>query len=316
MKMEMFKSLLDGNKYKFGAPWIMPDKTLVTVPILTSLPTKARKYAMIDEVQDKVKITDLGTIGKIEVYADTDKPVFIRMGSLFEGKGTQSRGMIKSRIILPRIHETIEVKCVYASSGISQGAQFKYSPVTASSGLYPALHMSCTGKVDQSAVWSSVKNSLTYACSGSNIKFDGTTDYIGAMKKVDEFRKEINAAIEKMPLKTVNQVGLAILNGNGVQGIEMFNSPDSWKAVAKCIVKKYTDNVIDEDKAGVFKVDKTQIKPTLMKFLKSVLNVDINTVEDCPDYKYEIFDEVNMIGEVFTLHKEEIYSIAAKKQVN
>lgn len=110
--------------FHFGKPKRVEDKALaVVLPILRDGEI-GRDYLTYSET-DGVIATDSGMINKVNLKNNTDKKVFVRSGTVFAGKGTQSRTITRSAILFPGKEIGLDARCVHASHGIRTGSGFE-----------------------------------------------------------------------------------------------------------------------------------------------------------------------------------------------
>jgi hypothetical protein len=64
-----------------------------------------------------------------------------------------------------------------------------------------------------------------------------------------------------------NQAGFALLTDNGVETIETFDSPLSWKAIHEDAVKRLGSRVLGKDEEGVFDFKPERAKALIRKVL-------------------------------------------------
>ncbi|GAI23926.1 unnamed protein product, partial [marine sediment metagenome] len=258
------------RRFKWGKPWRLNDRAMgVVVPIIRE-DKGERKYAILEEAKDKVEIKDTGSIGEVSVRSKSDKPVFIRGGTLLKGQGTQSRVVACGTIVMPEKEEVVKggeiavpvpVACVHSSHPISLGAGFdvvgkSHAPRIMTSYLRGHL-------TDQHALWGSVSN---FASLSADSGVSGTSnDLIRTMEQVDRFKVDVEKIIDQVPA-VENQAGMIVLDDKGVVGIEMFDHPGSWKALVKSIVKSYADVLGREDKDNIFEIKLERIIPMAQQF--------------------------------------------------
>ena len=220
--VKLVEDIVYGVGYEFGDIWKPKDTSLCAViPILKKGPLSEPKYYFLDEVEDKVKILESGSIDELVLELDpsVDKPVFIRGGTLFKGKGTQSRTLRYSVVLIPnkvsRIRERVPVLCIAETEPIMIHRELLYAK-----SLVPLDLSTHVIKGNQHALWHDIRSlSRTYRTASTLI------DVIGAFSSHYRFVEEI---IRKIPVLD-DQVGVALLDFEGVVGIEIFDSPMSWK---------------------------------------------------------------------------------------
>jgi len=285
---------------------------LVVIPILRDT-DEERDYVTLPEVKDKVTIEDTGSIDKLKVKADVDKPIFVRAGSIFEGKGTQSRAVESNVIVIAE--STLPVKCVHQSHPIVAKASFDYCGVAPK----PVLSSLVTG--DQTSVWSSVRFYALSASSAPHLSStahrvvsstvsvtDSLVDIKRAIRSLDSKMKEV---LEKVPAFE-NQVGAVIVSVNGIEGVEVFDHPESWRAHYKEVLENY--DCIAEQAPPFFKVDVDAVKEYVVDFLKKLKNSKARSVNDhtwlirMDDYIGEFTVLNGRIIHLFLVKREEVKS--------
>lgn len=218
-----------------------------------------RNYVTLEEVSEKIEIKDTGSISKLKVTSDIKKPVLIRGGSMLKGKGTQSRANQHLKIIKASQEGKISVRCIHASHHISSGNSFEHS------GDVPKKVQDKLSKGNQSQVWNRVEDidrAIGSAIPGPEpSKKD---DLVFHMKKFKEFLNQ--EVIGKMP-RYENQVGVLVLDSEGVIGLELFDNPKSWEAVSKNIMEKYGSLIVEE---GEFQLNEEEIKTEIKVFLSKL----------------------------------------------
>lgn len=136
--------------YRLGDPWKYSEETLgVVVPILREN-SPDRFYVTMYEVLDQLNIKDTGHINQVELQNDCGMAIFVRAGTIFEGK-TQPRAAQHSGVYSNE-KETIDVRCVNASCGINRGTEMKFGDIAP-----PSVTINLMAR-DQSGVWSSVRD--------------------------------------------------------------------------------------------------------------------------------------------------------------
>ena len=72
------------KRYKFGDPWRPTERhPSLVVPIIQVGEPTERIYVLLEEVGDKVRISDTGPIYKAKIQG-TDKPILVRSGTIIE----------------------------------------------------------------------------------------------------------------------------------------------------------------------------------------------------------------------------------------
>ena len=143
--------------FHFGKPKRVEDKALaVVLPILRDGKFE-RDYLVYSET-DGVTATDSGMIDKVNLKNNTDQKVFVRSGTVFAGKGTQSRTITRSAILFPGKEVALDARCVHASHGIRGGAEFgNYG--TISLDVEKSVYTAGFTPQSQSTYWNAVSSS-------------------------------------------------------------------------------------------------------------------------------------------------------------
>ncbi len=301
------------GELEFGDPWQYDkDSTGVVVPILKSV-FKDRNYVTIEEMKEKLDIKDTGSISELEISSKSDKPVFVRNGTMFEGKGTQSRAPMMSVVIMPNQRDMkIPVKCIHQSHHISTGASFAFA------GSMPHKVQSCmmsnrrSESSLQSATWNSVRS---YTSDMGMIGASGLSDnLVEDVRKVEKFKGNIDGMIKMMSLID-NQVGVVVLDFNGVLGLEMFDSPESWKAVHKEVLKKYADTIMKKSSDSLFTLNKEKVKSKIEKFIEIMaIGCTEEVIFENGSAKTLALDGSGIVGEFTIISNVMIHLIAMRKE--
>src|SRR5260370_11091673 len=142
--------------YRFGKPDRPNESSLACIlPILRET-SQERQYITLPETEN-VLVSDSGTINKINLKNTSKKNVFVRSGTIFEGKGTQSRALTRSAVLYPGAEVALDVRCVHQTHGIRSGAEFKYGGITPLS-VDAAVYSAGYRPQNQQATWHAVRN--------------------------------------------------------------------------------------------------------------------------------------------------------------
>ena len=269
---------------ELGEPWRLDDKYAgVAVPILRKYP-EGRNYVLLEEVDNNVSFMDTGNINQISAKNGTEQNVFVRKGSIVEGK-TQTRAFVNSFLLSPLEQLIAEAKCIYSSKGISRGATMTYSktytPPTVMSTLTRSqgetwnavsLFTATLHGGNSSDNWNDLQplSSLSIISSSVETPRLSSDDLLGTMKESDDIIKN---AMKNVPADHVRQIGLAIVDINGVQGFEIFDSPDSWKALSKSVTKNYSE-ILTRTISDMYEIRIDKVKDKVHEFLNSIINVN------------------------------------------
>jgi len=297
-----------GNEYELGDPWKFSKKSIgVIVPIITKNQLR-RDYITYPEVKDDVNVIDSGSIDKLKIDG-IDKSVFIKGGTIFSGVGTQSRSIEHSIVLDPNSKIDIDVKCVHASHGIHHGSRFEYKGVSPRVVRSALSNPNSYGK--QSSVWNSV--SSYNLCSrnmtghvGNRVESEiRNDDLVGVRNASKRLGSKIEDILNEVPVFE-NQIGAIIIGSNGIEGIEMFDHQDSWKAQYKDVIESYDD--VFNDEQSLFSIDETKINDFIIGFINKIKKSDSTNVgNNCFVIKFKGY-----IGE-YVIHNNRIIHLFVMK---
>jgi len=311
------KDLINSFKtnYKLEEPWRPTKQSLtIVVPIVTRDTTKTRNYVVLDEVKDKVEITDSGSIDKAKIKSNTDKTVFIRGGTMLKG-ATQERATQFGVVIAPQKPEQIiPIHCIHASKGIRAGVSFDsvgYVPRQVKSEMLYSRN--------QGDTWAMASDYHANMSTGegfgiASLSSIASDDLVRTTETINKFRNDLKEILKEIP-DYINQVGTVIIDPDGVVGLEMYNHKDSWKAFSESILRSYADALTKEDKTGIFKPDMTAVVSTILNFLQQIKNATEEQVFNQNNAKTSIVKVEGYVGEYTTLNGETIhFSITRHKE--
>ncbi len=145
--------------FKFGKPDRPSAESLSCILPILRKTAQVRQYVTYPET-DQVLVHDSGTINKVNLLNSSKENVFVRSGTIFEGKGTQSRALTRSAVLYPGQAVALDVRCVHASHGIRSGSAFVYGGITPLS-VDTAFYGSGYTPGDQHTMWNTVTASTT-----------------------------------------------------------------------------------------------------------------------------------------------------------
>lgn len=299
---------------ELGEAWRLSKNSQgVAVPILVIDPSRKRGYKLLDEVKDKVELKDTGNISGLHVNNKSDSFVFIRKGTMLTG-GTQHRAVQVSLVAAPSSVTEAPIRCIFASKGIQGGATMTAMPQS-----YVPRNVEKKLRSGQSETWDAV---TAYSLSSSHVsanylgsnnittshwmdatRSDNLTDVVGKSTKV------IDEAMKDVPADHVRQIGLIVVGAKGVEGIEMFDHPDSWNALSKGVIRNYAEiltNVIPD----IFDINMDRVKEAVFAFLTRLQNVEGTEAFSNSDSKTFEFQTEEIEGE-FTVLEEGLIHVLA-----
>src|SRR5215470_5586151 len=145
--------------FRFGKPERPNESSLACIlPILRET-SQVRQYITLPETE-QVLVFDSGTINKVNLKNASKSNVFVRSGTILEGKGTQTRALMRSAVLFPGTEVALDVRCIHQTHGIRTGAEFKYggiTPLSVDSAVYSAGYR----PQDQHATWNAVRRTTS-----------------------------------------------------------------------------------------------------------------------------------------------------------
>jgi len=310
--MKDLLSKFETGEFEFKEPWRAGKALAVIVPIVAKK-TGVRKYVVLEEVKDKVRITDTGSIGEAKVEGDVDKPTFIRGGTMLKG-ATQERATQFSVIIAPQKSEQlVPVHCVHASKSIRPGAFF----TLASAYTPPTVHSNIMATRNQTYTWNAVARysaNLLARLEPSTRPPVSHDNLVAVQESVTKFRKDLEEMLKQIP-DYMDQVGSVVIDPDGVVGLEMFDHPESWKAVTEKVKRTFTEALTREDKVGIFKPDLDAALTVINDFLEKLeKREEEKEVFNKNNAKTVIFKIEGYVGEYTTLNSETIHLTITRRE--
>lgn len=217
----MAHAIVEGDGLALGTPSVSDDREMLTIPILR-MGRRARAYVLAAEVFDQVSAVDPGRIDRLRVHNESARVVFLPPGSLFESSETASRATTVGVVLNPRSTVELDVRCVHASQSIGAGADLRLSKPMAPYRVRRALLSR-----DQGLVWSTVRDVVSSRHGPS----DASDDLVAALDNASPGDRE-NAAWARAAALETERCGDIVLDVQGVVVVEVFDSPESWTAVA------------------------------------------------------------------------------------
>ena len=279
MKNFVESVMREEDGFSFGDPWNYKNSEGTILPIRRE-GRRRRKYRTLEEVlkdtRDAIEVTETGFIRKVRILNRTDIPIFVRMGTVFAGVGTQSRAAQGSVVLVPsRKARPVTVRCVEAAVPIRGGTRFNVAafsaPLAVEMGLYAR---------DQQEVWDRVAAYARGRAQPERARrgvdhgmylLRRDSSLMAAVNAVDAFKEKVDKVLEVVP-SYEDQVGLVFLDRSGVLGVEAFDNPKSWEAVSDRIVKKYGEviSVPEGDDAPAPEPDRDKVVEQAHRFLQAL----------------------------------------------
>ena len=246
---ELLEDLKAQRTFRLSAAWRPKGSAALVVPVIRT-GSRPRAYLTIQEAKS-VEILDTGDIGRVQVRNGEKLPVFVRVGSLLEGKGTQSRAVNKSVVIGPGDTVEVGVNCVHHSHGIDSTASF----AAVAKHLAPASVERHLVGGNQGAVWAAVEGftASKQEMGGGTVGLGRVDDLVGEFNSADKFTDMVDRLVKEIP-NHEGQVGVVVFDEGGVYGMEVFDSPDSWRVFNSAIVEKFSELLLGRFDESVLEV--------------------------------------------------------------
>jgi len=322
--LSLLDNLREQSDFEFGKPWRLTDRQIsVVVPLIRKTGTESRGYVLLEEVKDRVKIEDTGSIDSLKM-SGIDKPVLARSGLVLEGIGTQNRSIAYSKVIIPQAVVEVPVHCVHASHPIRTGARMAVSEISVPTKVALASMITgLGGGGGQHSVWDAARSYSEDARTliagrspeGETSLRTESDNLIRSVRTLTEFSKTVNEVISKMPVDLKGQVGIAVIDVDGAVGLEMFDHPDSWLAASKAVARKYGDVLAKEGKAAasIFQLNANAVTDVLKGFLACAHERKERVLDENARARTIAFETKDVVGERALLDGNEIYVVAARR---
>lgn len=305
--MEVIEKILrEEDGYKLGEVWKFSENSVGAVVPIIRHDAPDRVYTTLPETED-VDLKDTGSIGGVKV-SGIDKPLFIRSGSMLGGQGTQSRTTEHSEVVMPNVEKDLRTKCIHQSHGIRKESGFVYE------GTVPKETIKAARSGSQHAVWSSVNSFVGRAAGGQSMGFTGAVgagaetvsrdDLVGVKKTARKMGSRMQDVLKEVPCFE-NQVGAIIVSMTGIEGIELFDHPDSWVGQYKDVIENYEN--LAEESSALFRLDDNMVMEKVREFLENLKSATVKPVEETSEYGVYYLTMDNYIGEMTKLAGETIH---------
>ena len=305
---------------ELGEPWRLRENgAAVGIPLLLrERRSGERRYRLLSEVGDQVKLVDTGRIDKLQVVNGSAETVFIRKGSIVKGD-TQTRALTLSIAVAPMSKTQAEIKCVYASKGIRGGSSFEFS------GKIAPVAVTASLRASQGETWNKVHEytasrksfeSIDVLSINNTVRLNeldrrrGTDDLEGYLAAEEGI---IDEAMKHIPVDHVRQVGLAVVDFEGIAGVELFDHPDSWRALSKSVTRNYAE-ILARMASDVFEVNMEKVRRLVGGFISELQSMEGGSVyREGTAETYEIMEK-RFTGEYTTLDGRLIHILVSRNE--
>jgi DNA-binding HxlR family transcriptional regulator len=307
--MDDLLSDLKKGRYEFKEPWRATDRSLtIVIPIVCNNFGK-RSYVVLEEVKDRVRIVDTGGINALRLEGNVGEVTFIRGGTMLKGF-TQERATQFGFVITPSRSEIIPVHCIHASRGIRSGAELhvgESAPMRVYSSMLRDRSQRQTWLEVEKYNMETARGSPTFA----NSLHAPRDDLLQTVEAMRNFNKDLHEILRRIP-DYVNQVGTVIIDPDGIVGLEVYDHPDSWKAFSETIVRSFGDNLVKEDKTGLFKPDLSRVNSVVQDFIDLVARFKGETVFTGKKTETVVLHGDGYVGEYTCLEGKTIHLLVTR----
>ena len=212
--------------YKIGVPWKPTTASAVFIVPISKKTLIPRQYVTSPGGSQWLVVQDTGPISSVTVKNISGIIIFLAAGQILAGN-TQPRCVATSIVIQPRETRTVNVFCIYASHGISNGAGMTIDVDVPR----PLVQVLCDPRRNnQHDVWDEVTK-ITGDIGSEGVPRD---DLKG---NLDVDRKASQPFLSQIP-EIPGQIGMAVFVGSGIYSLQIFDSPDSWSERRKAIIER------------------------------------------------------------------------------
>jgi len=241
--------------YGLGSPTTVND--LSVFPLLARDLAEPR-YLTLDEavvaqLADVTEVTEEGSVGQLRVTNRADRPVLILDGEELVG-AKQNR--IVNLTILIAAHSTlhIPVTCVeagrwrYRSQTFTPAGRTHYASARAMKLGQVTESLAADGmrRADQHAVWAHIAQKAA--------RLEAPSDTQAAAAMYERLRPALEDLVKAFPPAPM-QIGAVFAIRQRVVGLEMFDSPLTWRKQAAKVIRGYGLDALDSGTAGGYTED-------------------------------------------------------------
>ena len=90
-----------------------------------------------------------------------------------------------------------------------------------------------------------------------------------AVRNVAGFKEEVLDRLKECPIHG-NQVGAAFINDAGIKGVEIWDSPKSWRAIHETVAESYAIDLAKRQSKGLWSFDETRFRGAFKDLVSSV----------------------------------------------
>ena len=214
------------------------------IPILLSEQKHTRKYITAHEALTKglLDLRDSGDINTLIVFNKAKLPVLFIAGMDVHAEGTQSRIIIGSHLVSPMAQAELPCRCTHDIHPIRQYHSMM-TDVEHYSVAAPGVRGAALAKsvAAQDRVWSRV-HAYREKLKSSKLRGKNLLDAQETSSRLSEVQAKAVEAIQAdiaqiTPHK--RQVGLAVISDGQIQAVELFDSPETYRAFHSHLIERF-----------------------------------------------------------------------------
>ena len=119
--------------------------------------------------------------------------------------------------------------------------------------------------------------------------------------------------MKHIPVDHVRQVGLAVVDFEGIAGVELFDHPDSWRALSKSVTRNYAE-ILARMASDVFEVNMEKVRRLVGGFISELQSMEGGSVyREGTAETYEIMEK-RFTGEYTTLDGRLIHILVSRNE--
>ncbi|MHA1268159.1 MAG: ARPP-1 family domain-containing protein [Candidatus Helarchaeota archaeon] len=222
------------------------NENIAIIPIIdNSISDNPRSYITAEEVENFIKFKDSGNINVVKVVNDYKTKVLLVSGTIVESKSGETQDRVILETILIPAHSTVSVpcRCVHASHPISHGSGFAYS-YRAHVKMTKMTICGNSSVISQGKIWQEVKAVESSLKASRALPSSYRSDRLSTI--LSDSAEKIKNITQKIKPKK-NQIGIMVIFGDEVLGIEIVDSPISYKNIHFKILNSFIENFLIEN---------------------------------------------------------------------
>ncbi|MHA1299580.1 MAG: ARPP-1 family domain-containing protein [Candidatus Helarchaeota archaeon] len=247
----------------------------IIIPILEDTNIE-RDYISFEEAlkANLLKFVDTGNINEVIVENLGDKDILIFAGQIVSSQGSQDRVFAETVFLTAYQKVKITCNCCEASKPIYRGTKFIGSSYSPRRIKYCSIMTDIGHYERQSKIWNKV-NSHRIKLKKSGAYMAEDTDKLEAI--IEETKRNTKGLLKNAKLLN-DQRGVIILNNEAkVVGLEIFDSPETYKSIHEKIIESYLEDIITEKKKKLPKNPKDILQNELRELFAKQISVEENS---------------------------------------